>query len=74
MVNLKDGTLTQSGKTYPIVMWRVWFRTFKGLTEDIDIARQICEENDFDPELNIKPVAVAIDIKGRSEIIHADDT
>jgi hypothetical protein len=67
--DLEKGTLTQYQKECPIVEWQVWYVIPKGVTDSIQEAIRICQENDWGPNAVIQPVPVAIDEDGRYEII-----
>jgi hypothetical protein len=53
----------------PIVKWVVVYTTPMGSVETIAKAIEVCEKNDMDPNLCIKPVACAIAEDGSYEVI-----
>lgn len=69
MFDLKNQTLTQGRQTLPIKSWQVFFQCPKGLCTTLEEAIDACEASDWDPNLVICPVCVALDEAGRYEII-----
>lgn len=59
MINLKEKTIQQTDRTYPITRFEVWFRTPTGLCRNLELAIECCERDDFDPQLAIVAVPVA---------------
>jgi hypothetical protein len=47
-------------KNESILEWKVFFQCPFGITDNLDNAIKVCEENSFNPNLCIIPVAVAI--------------
>lgn len=66
---IKQNKMSFNGEWVPIVDWKVWFMTPKGVTESYDLAHSMCVECDWDPDLNIIPVPVAFDSLGNYEVI-----
>jgi hypothetical protein len=55
---------------YPIVRFDVYFSTPRGMCTDLGEAIEVCEGMGVDPELNIRPAAVAVaDAEGVYELI-----
>lgn len=69
MFDLNGPSLTFNESEVRIKTWEVWFMTPKGLVTDFTEAKNICLANDWEPNLVISPVPVAIDEAGRHEII-----
>lgn len=72
MINLKLNCIECVGKSkivYPIVEWQVWFSTPMGLCSNFNDAWTMCREKDFDPEMTIRPVAVAVSKEGFYEAV-----
>jgi hypothetical protein len=46
--------------SYPVTDFVVWFKCMGGLFETHDEAVSWCDRNDFDPDLCITPVPVAV--------------
>jgi len=69
MINLVDQTITLMNKTDKIKVWSVWFETPVGLTDNIDNVREYCLANDFDMNMCITPVPVAIGEEGLYEVV-----
>lgn len=63
MISLTDNTITppqSPGEPLPITAFEVWFQTPVGLSSNLETAVSRCQELDLEPELAIKPVAVAV--------------
>lgn len=61
MINIKDATLTQGGRTEGIIKFETyWVHPFKGMFEILGDAVKACEGSDFEPEEVLRPVTVAI--------------
>lgn len=61
MIDIKNGTLTQGGRTEGITRFETyWVHPFKGLFEHLAEAVAACEGMDFEPEEVLRPVTVAI--------------
>lgn len=70
MVDLNKGLMTgRDGKWTRIVRWEVWFQTHKGLAQSYDEGARACREADFEPELLMFPVPVAIGGDGHYEVV-----
>lgn len=66
VIDLKAGTISQSGTVGNIVSWDVWWRTIRGLHTTLAEALTNAEETDMPPEM-IRAVVVAVDEFGRFE-------
>jgi hypothetical protein len=60
MISKADGTITLRGRTEPIERFVVWFQTPFGLIDDFELAKQRVSASDFDVDLNVVPVSVAL--------------
>lgn len=60
MVYVDTNEIIQGEKTEPIKKWEVWFMIPFGLTPDFKQAVDACKKVDFDPQMNVVPVPVAI--------------
>lgn len=69
MINLKTNTLSFGDQARQIKEWRVWFLTPFGICESIAEARLALMDRDFDLDLSIIPVVVAVGEDGYSEFI-----
>ena len=60
MISLKNGTLTQEGRTEPIIGFSTkWAHPFHGLYDKLEEAVKACEGFDFEPEEVLRPITVA---------------
>lgn len=60
MLILKENMIVRGEIKEKIKKWTTWFRTPWGLCETLDDAVKICVQNDYDPELAIIPLSVAV--------------
>jgi hypothetical protein len=56
----RDGRVTRGEYSERIERWEVWFQTPFGLTPKLHEAVEACVKGDFDPELMVVPVPVAM--------------
>lgn len=65
MINFTNNLIIQGERgTARITRWETWFSTPFGVTPDLHQAILRCTESDFDPEVTIRPVAVAFGLTG----------
>ena len=70
MVSLQTRQLKLNDIVYPIVDFAVYFSTPRGIASDLDVAIGVCVDANLDPELHVRPVAVALtDKEGVYEIV-----
>lgn len=67
MISLEKKEIFLRGQAKPIAEFQVWFRTPLGITDDLDFAITRCKEQDWEPQLTIVPVVVALSIDGTYE-------
>lgn len=70
MIDLANGHLVRMQTEHPIKKWVVWFMTPFGVTPSLEEASGKCIKADLDPDLNITPVAVAVDNTDEHEIFY----
>lgn len=58
MIDLRKKLLIQGEKEEPLKTIEVWWRGPFGLYKDLDAVLFVCTENDWLPELVMKPVVV----------------
>lgn len=60
MVSLENSVIRLGDKSYNIKHFSVWFRTPKGLCSTLNLAIEVCNGLNIEPDLNIQAVCVAI--------------
>lgn len=60
MINMKSQEIRLNGEVHPIIRWEVWFATPMGLFTTYSEAVKAVADSDFDPELTVVPVSVAV--------------
>ncbi len=71
MISFKEALLIREEIKEPIRKWTVWFRTPWGLCGTLKGAVEVCVKNDYDPELAIIPVPVAVSGSTHEVVEHA---
>jgi hypothetical protein len=60
VILFNDAMIKRGEITEKIKKWTVWFRVPWGLCETMDEAVKVCKAKEYDPELAIIPVPVAV--------------
>ena len=68
MISLQGNYIQLLRKQATINHWETWFQTPVGLFTELDLAIKRMQELDLDPELIIRPVAVAVSSDGYYEV------